>query len=252
MKKLLLLSVMLSAAGLAQAADRIMVFGDSNTFGWQWTPEMKATRLDPARTWPEVMERALKDSGLDVRVITEGLGGRTTDVDDAIDAGSGIIDGAGMNGLSYLPAALSSHMPLDLVIIMLGTNDFQARLHRTAPEIAVSLGRLAAVTREAQWQSITDFRAPDVLIVTPPKMDTDGGPREAVFKGAKEKSAELAKYAEPVVTAVGAWFMDAADTVPYAGAADKVHLTEAQHAELGAAVACKVKEILEARKKSSE
>ena len=61
-------------------------------------------------------------------VITEGLSGRTTNVEDPTAPGL-------MNGADYLDAALVSHEPVDLVIIMLGTNDTKSYLIPTALRI---------------------------------------------------------------------------------------------------------------------
>jgi len=67
-------------------------------------------------------------------IIEEGLSGRTTDVDDPTDPR--------LNGSTYLPSALASHLPLDLVIVMLGTNDTKSYFHRTPFEIAMGMAKL--------------------------------------------------------------------------------------------------------------
>ncbi|MDO5532556.1 SGNH/GDSL hydrolase family protein [Sutterella sp.] len=233
---------------LDRADYRILAYGDSNTFGWKYVADGQISRLNPKCVWPEVMGRELRSSfDPGVTVIGEGLGGRTTDVDDLIDAGSGIIPGVGMNGLAYLPAALSSHMPLDLVIIMLGSNDLQARINRTPEEIAAALGRMVRLVREGAWQAKADFPVPDVLVLSPPKVRLTKSTRAEVFVGAEEKSERLAALIEPAVTAEGAHFMDAASVVPYAKQADELHLTEQQHGLLGRAVAERVRLILAQR-----
>lgn len=241
MKKVIFSVLAAACACTCWAGDRIMVYGDSNTFGWLYEPDGTVTRMDPAQTWPEVMARAL---GKDATVITEGLGGRTTDVHDAIDAGSGRIAGAAMNGLEYLPAALSSHMPLDLVIIMLGTNDVQAYLHRTTGDIALGLGRLAQLVLGGQWQDRTRFKNPQVLVITPPKVDDSKTPRKAVWAGALKKTEELPGLTRPIIEALGGHFMEGAKVIEYAEEPDQVHLTREQHQKLGQAVAAEVKKIL--------
>jgi lysophospholipase L1-like esterase len=69
-------------------------------------------------------------------VIDEALNGRTTDASD------NQLSGAGLDGSAYLPAAIASQHPLDLVIIMLGTNDLKAAYNRTPYRIALGAGRL--------------------------------------------------------------------------------------------------------------
>ena len=107
-----------AAAGAAEGKKRIMVFGDSNTFGYFEDAQGVIGRLPLNTAWPGRMASLL---GSDYEVVVEGLSGRTTRIDSPERSGTGIIPGAGMNGADYLPAALSSHMPLDMVVIMLGT-----------------------------------------------------------------------------------------------------------------------------------
>ncbi len=92
----------------------IVCFGDSNTHG---ADPSGSGRMPADVRWPRVMGRAL---GPDYEVIEEGLNGRTTCWDSPLDPGR--------NGLTYLLPCLLSHAPVDLVTIMLGTNDTQAHL----------------------------------------------------------------------------------------------------------------------------
>ena len=242
MKQLLLSALIALSIGTANAADqRILVFGDSNTFGWQTDEQGTVSRMPIDVTWPGQMAQQL---GSGYEVIVEGLGGRTTDVDKPIGSGSGRISGVGMNGAAYLPAALSSHMPLDLVIIMLGTNDMHRDIHRSANDIALALGRLAQTVVDGNWQLKTHYPAPKVLIVSPPKLNLTTSPWAAFYEGAKEKSEALAAAAEPIVKSVGASFYNAALAVPYGEAPDQIHLTSENHRILGAAVAEQVRHIL--------
>ena len=137
-----------AASDLEQKTDgtvqkTIFVYGDSNTFGWVYEPKTKiVSRLPLEETWPYQMNKAL---GGEYRIEVDVLGGRTTDVDEPISTGSGEIPGATYNGLTTLPAALSANMPVDLVIIMLGTNDLKAGHHRQAKDVAQGLVNLTPV-----------------------------------------------------------------------------------------------------------
>lgn len=93
-------------------------------------------------------------------MVVEGLSGRTTAIDSPVRSGTGLIPGAGMNGAAYLPAALSSHMPLDMVIIMLGTNDLRKDRNRSASDIASSVAALASVVTGVSGSSARAFRFP--------------------------------------------------------------------------------------------
>ena len=119
-------------------ARTVLCFGDSNTHGTPPVPNLGASgRYDRSARWPTLMAGHL---GADWHVIEEGHPGRTTVHDDPIE-------GAHRNGLTVLPSLLESHKPLDVVILMLGTNDLKGRFSVNATDIALSLERLIGVIR---------------------------------------------------------------------------------------------------------
>lgn len=83
-----------------------------------------------------------------VKRIEEGLSGRTNDLDD--------LDDPRQSDRVYLASALASHLPLDLLILMLSTNDTKCFYHRPAYEIAVGASVLLRFRnlREAMPPSI--------------------------------------------------------------------------------------------------
>ena len=113
----------------------ILCFGDSNT--WGFPPDCGA-RYDRKTRWPGVLQDALGDA---CYVIEEGLPGRNTVWDDPVEGGK--------NGLKQLVPIIHSHMPLDLVIIMLGTNDFKNRFSVSPLDISWSIGRLVKAVRDS-------------------------------------------------------------------------------------------------------
>ena len=92
---------------------RILCFGDSNT--WGWNPANKE-RFDENSRWTGILKNKL---GENYDIIEEGLNGRTTVWDDPIEGYK--------NGKKHLPSCLESHRPLDIVVLMLGTNDLKSR-----------------------------------------------------------------------------------------------------------------------------
>src|SRR6187401_3541591 len=94
----------------------VLCFGDSNT--WGFVPESitapHAMRHAPDLRWTGVLAREL---GAGYRVIEEGLSGRTTVHEDPIMGNR--------NGSLHLPSCLESHSPIDVVMLMLGTNDLK-------------------------------------------------------------------------------------------------------------------------------
>ena len=240
---LLAVSVILAAPLLASAGEpkRIMVFGDSNTWGWiARTEQPPTTRFPGDVRWPGVLQAEL---GEGYHVIEEALSGRTTNITPSPDPLQ--ISGAGLNGAAYLPAALGSHMPLDLVIIMLGTNDLWADTTRTPLEIGLAAMALAARVKGSAGAAGTSYPAPDVLLIAPPPVAPSAKEGSlADYLGERiEASREFGEVYDRLATAVGIAFLDAGDVVTIGGV-DGVHFSEDNHSALGKAVAMHVTEML--------
>jgi Lysophospholipase L1 and related esterases len=90
--------------------------------------------------------------------IEEGLNGRTTVWDDPIE-------GVHKNGLKYLVPCLESHAPVDLVLLMLGTNDLKTRFSVSAFDIASSAGVLVNTIQQSVFGP--DGKNPKVLLICP-------------------------------------------------------------------------------------
>jgi CubicO group peptidase (beta-lactamase class C family)/lysophospholipase L1-like esterase len=219
-------------------ARRILVFGDSNTWGWIPVEQgFPTTRYGANTRWPGVARAAL---GHGFEIVEEGLNGRTTDLADP----SVPLTGAGLDGSAYLPAAIASHLPLDLVVIMLGTNDLKSGFDRSTAEIAAGVGRLAGIVRSMDQAVWTAYPAPKVLVVAPPPLtQTDKFPAE-VFAGGSAKSLELAERYAAAAKQAGAEFLDAG-ALTAADGVDGLHLSEAAHRKIGLAVASRVRAMLE-------
>ena len=110
---------------------RIFVFGDSNS--WGYTDEDDGHRFE--ERWPISLKTFLSEMDLDVEIIEDCLPGRTTNIDDAQD-------GSHLNGAKVLMSSLLANSPIDLVIIMLGTNDLKIRFQRTPDAIAEGIKEL--------------------------------------------------------------------------------------------------------------
>lgn len=209
---------------------RILCFGDSNTFG----SRPSGGRFDEHTRWPMRMQELLGD---EYTVIEEGFGGRTTVFDDPVEGGY-------KSGAAYLPPCLMSHNPLDLVILMLGTNDLKMRFNMNARTIAE--GNMRLIRLIMQYAMNADGAAPKILFVSPPHVgDWIMETRFADVFGpdAHEKSlgfaAEFARYAR----LMRCEYLDAAKfCVP--SRTDALHLDQENHLKLADAMAEKVKEIL--------
>ncbi|SHE59703.1 Lysophospholipase L1 [Kaistia soli DSM 19436] len=204
----------------------VLAFGDSNTFG-EATIARPNSRYSFEERWPGVMQAALGGAW---RVIEEGLPGRTTVHDDPIE-------GAHMNGKAYLLPCLRSHRPLDVVAIMLGSNDLKARFALPAADIAAGAAELIKVAKLAE--AGPNGSVPKILLIAPPPMLNHCGEAvhiERMFVGGYEKSLQLgALYAEVAATH-GVAFLDAG-TVIRSSAFDGLHFDPDAHDALGKAAA---------------
>jgi lysophospholipase L1-like esterase len=232
---------MTAAGGVAKADDAektIMVFGDSITWGWvPKDPIVPTERHAEEDRWPEIMAAALGE-GYDV--VTEGLSGRTTNVEDPDLPGL-------MNGADYLDSAILSHEPLDLVIIMLGTNDTKNHLHRSPLEIGLGMGELVNIVQEDAGPDWYSYGVPEVLVISPPPLGDEIDPGAAErFQDGNAKISELPPIYAAIAEAAGAHFFDAASVVEKADVGpDGIHLLVSGNEALGTAVAEEVKAILE-------
>jgi lysophospholipase L1-like esterase len=210
----------------------VLCFGDSNTWGYNAAPTMAAgypVRHPPHVRWTGVLAKAL---GPQWRVIEEGQNGRTTVWDDPHAIAS-------RNGRSVLPVLLETHKPIDLVILMLGTNDLKTHFNCPAADIGNAIGLLGRIILNSDAGPLN--QAPELLIVAPPAIgDLSGVPDLASrLDGAREKSLRFPALYAAHAKALGARFFDA-QSVAQPCKEDGIHLDEVAHAKLGAALAAAV------------
>jgi len=227
-----------TADAAPNATKRVMLYGDSNTWGFIPIKEgAPSTRYPADMRWPGVLQAKLGD---DYEVVVEALNGRTTDLTDPTVPQVG---GAGLDGAAYLPAAITSHLPLDLVVIMLGTNDLKAMYKRSPLGIALGVVKLVDLV-QAAGEVGTNYPAPKVLVLCPPPLGPLAPQSFAdMFAGGIEKSKELPPYYRAIATAAKAEFLDLGQLTSTDGM-DGVHLTAAGQRTIGEGVAERVKKIL--------
>lgn len=178
----------------------VLLFGDSNTHGTMPMPDLGFSgRFDRDERWVGRLARLLPDW----EVIAEGHPGRTTVHDDPVE-------GAHRNGLTVLPALLESHKPVDVVVVMLGTNDLKERFSVNAGDIALSLERLVRMIRASDCGP--GGQGPKVLLVAPPSI-IEVGCLAGMFAGGAAKSRALAAEVEAAAKRAGVPFMDAGKVV---------------------------------------
>lgn len=209
----------------------ILVYSDSLTWGIIPTTRQ---RLPFDERWPGVMENALNSgAGLKVRVIEDCLNGRRTVFEDPYKAGR--------NGLQGLSQRIEVNSPLALVILMLGTNDFQSMHPHNAWHAAQGIATLVNAIRTAPIEP--GMPMPDILVIAPPAIQTAAGPMAEKFAGGDQKCAGLAVAYQQICHDLHCHFFDAGRVVS-TSKLDGVHLDQAEHSTLGKAVAEAVKPLL--------
>lgn len=215
---------------------RILVYGDSNS--WGYDPVGGKHRFDDQTRWPQVMAAVL---GADL--VEECLPGRTTAHGDPELLGDEY--SSVFNGLLHLPVALKSASPIDLLLIMLGTNDLKARFRSSAADIAANLARLVDCARQIGggndgWDDTTP---PAIGVILPALLPDDVNARDwervAEWDGAHAKSHALP---DAVRTAIDVPILDAG-ALETGAPEDPIHLSVAAQIALGQKVAEWVKEV---------
>ena len=210
----------------------ILCYGDSNT--WGYIPG-SAARYARHQRWTGVLQSTL---GGDLIVIEEGLNSRTTVLDDPTKPFK--------NGKDYLVPCLDSHAPLDLVILMLGTNDLKHRFGMSAYDIGANVAALLGLVRQSACSFSGD--APQVLLMALPpvgKLTPVGSTNFAeIFRGAEEKSRMLGQIYRKFAQEAGVAFLDTSEII-VSSDVDGIHFDVEEHRKLGEAVAGQVRRLFE-------
>jgi len=211
----------------------IVCFGDSNTHG---SDPRSTGRLGPDVRWPGVLRREL---GPGFEVVEEGLPGRTTAVDDPLSPGR--------DGSALLQPILWTHEPVDLVIVMLGTNDLKVTLRPDPARVAHGAARLVDLARQSL--AGPGETPPLVLLVAPVPLAAPSDSAE--LWGFDERSIELSRdlarrYRVIARDTPGVAFFDAG-SVATVSRADGVHLDPEAHAAIGQALAAEVRRLSRGR-----
>lgn len=216
----------------------ILCYGDSNTFGAkpvEFDILEQAVLLADLRypkdiRWTGVLQKEL---GEGYNVIEEGLCARTSTIDDPIE-------GIYKNGKTYLQPCLETHAPVDLVVLMLGTNDLKFKYHLSAFDIGLSITVLLDIINKSTVSSVG--KNPKILLVAPPPIGKLSYLKE-LFEGSVEKSKQIATYYQKAAKLFDCDFIDAGKVISTSDL-DGVHFDADDHKKLGMAFAKKIKGIL--------
>ena len=204
----------------------ILCFGDSNTWGYE---PLVARRYPADVRWTGVLQNSLGDG---FRVIEEGLNGRTNVTNEA--------ERPIRSGQDVLPVILESHRPLDLVVIMLGTNDLKYDFNLSAEQIADGARQVCRCVIDCEY--LLD-NPPQILLISPTHVELMTEEEQGLFIGAIEKSRELAGHYQAVAEDLEIHFLDASRIVVKTDL-DGVHWDASQHKDFGKALSGMIRQII--------
>jgi lysophospholipase L1-like esterase len=208
----------------------ILAFGDSLTWG---AIALQDIRHDYETRWPNVLAAGLNGKA---RVIEEGMNGRTTVFPDPTED-------AERNGAVALPMLLKTHEPLDLVIIMLGTNDIKYANRCRAFDASMGINRLVGMVTRFPFKSV--YKPPQVLVMSPPALcKTNDEWFNDLWGHAIEESQLFAQHYARVAKECGVHFFDAG-SVAKTDPTDGGHLDAKNTRAIGAALVPVAKKILD-------
>ena len=211
----------------------ILYYGDSNTWGFD---PVDGTRFPYEARWTSICAGLL---GSEFNCIPAGMNGRTTVFDDPIKPLR--------NGYEEIDHELQSHKPLDLVVVMLGTNDLKFTDSKgSAAGLEQLVQRILSANERFRFSSPVFLDEPAVLILSPVHLNASFG--TSGYDDVAE-SRLLAEHYREVAEKHDLHFMSAAD-IAWPSETDGVHLDKEAHRRLGESIAGKILEIFEAAEDS--
>jgi len=206
---------------------RILCYGGSNT--WGHTPDESFFRYPANIRWTGLLQKKLGDK---FEIIEEGLNGRTTVLDDPKKEGR--------NGRTYLIPCINSQNPLDLVILMLGTNDLKERFNRSPEQISKNIEELIIIIKKLSVNE--DSKLTKVLLISPAFMKDNCKVPKAGMKGTEAKTKQFAKFYREVAGRQKCEFIDIAQYLQPSDI-DGSHLGKEAHAKIAEVLEEKIRTI---------
>lgn len=209
---------------------QILVYSDSLT--WGIIPNTRK-RLPFEKRWTGILERELTLKQQKFRIIENCLNGRRTVWSDPFKKGR--------DGSQGLAQVIEMHSPLELVILMLGTNDFQCMHENNAWLSAQGTAKLIEIIRQAPIEP--EMSVPKILVIAPPQTIKPKGAIANKFSGSERRNVGLADELEKIAKEYSVYYFDAG-SVTKASIVDGIHLDEKQHQILGESIGNTVSNLL--------
>jgi lysophospholipase L1-like esterase len=212
---------------LKRSLKNILIFGDSNS--WGYVDEDNGKRYESR--WPIIFENNLNKENIDCKIIEDALPGRTTNIDDGKD-------GEHLNGATTIKSTLLSNSPIDIVIILLGTNDLKARFDREPQDVANGVLDLISIayntnSGEGTWH---DEKKSEVVILVPPILGklsiNENWINYKEWIGAFEKSKKLNGFYKDMCKEKKIEFIDTNEFI-VSSEKDPIHWSKKTHKDFG-------------------
>jgi len=205
----------------------ILCFGEDEI--WGRAPGVLHRRLPARIRWPRVAQAEL---GSAYHLVEDGLPGRTTVWDDPL-AGD-------VNGFRHLRTSLAAHAPIDLVILMVGSNDLLNWRGLNIVTIAKGVEKLARlVLAHEAWPGAG---SPRLLLVAPPILDASFANREE-RNGDDSEPTNLPELLQELAAELGCSFLDS-NRIAGVSSEDGRHLDAADHRAVGRLIARQITDLV--------
>ena len=200
-------------------AKRILCYGDSNTWG-RVPSRMGMERYSVDKRWPGILQEFLGEA---YEIIEEGLWWRTTMFDDLRP------EFPERNWLKTLPIILETHLPLDLVIIMLGTTDTKEMMNISSEKTTEGIYNI--IKEIKNYKILTWSKIPKILIVVPPIVKEEAEFASKLFKGASQKWNELIEAYKKLAESEKVFYLDSTKEIKV-DKEEGVHIDSENHKKL--------------------
>lgn len=215
---------------------RVLCFGDSNT--WGCVPIHNGDslrRYNKEQRWTALLEKKL---GPNATVINAGLNSRTTSPTPFYEE---VLKDVDRRAVETFVTFYNCALPLDVLIIMLGTNDVRDGVEQ---DPNVTANRIAKMIADARKNTITGSQ-PKVLVISPvPLRVVEGNDINSSYAKGRDKTLAFSKIFEKMAKDAEAYFLDASTVIPEADGCDGAHLSELAHKKLADAIYAKVNMML--------
>ena len=208
----------------------ILCFGDSNTWGYDPATQ---NRFPNNLRWTGVLQNLLGDN---FNIIEEGLNGRTTNVNEREEHALGYYRDF-RSSMDLISILIETNSPIDLVVVMLGTNDLKNNFNQSSDDISTNMKLVCEAIINNDY-----FNGKPIILVSPTHINESSANLLDSFIGTTEKSKSLAKQYKKIADDLDLFFVDASQSVK-TNQIDGLHWNAMQHSDFANSICIKVKSI---------